>query len=279
MTRKIGLITILALAAALIAQPAAAGEYKGPDSSYDYSALGLGTAQAGWTANAYYTCQAWDFVPVADTIDGGYTVFDMPLAPDAATYGGPQVQNAYGMPSFYTTGQVAGTAWSLTDYGMGMESAYYYGHVGGMGSGYAAFALPNQAVAGAAQSALVEYIVYLNQANTPDDMVTAFFASNGTIDGANGFLDDYRIGQMAAREYEQLDGPGGTGYWWRVTEEWALPQLDETYFYLETAAGFATLIDAVAIQTTCSSVPIPGAALLLGSGLVGIVGLGRRWAA
>ncbi len=271
MIRKISLILILTLVAALTALPAAAGDLRGPGSSgwdtdygYDgYEALGLGTAPDGWAENSTYTYQAWDFLPVGSA--GDYTYFDIPLAPDAAS------DNPNGTAYFYATGQVGGTAWtSSTDYGMGMENFDFYGHVAGMGSGYAAFSIPTGSdSADMTVTAIVEYIVYLNTAHTPEDMVTAF-ASDSAIEG-------YLTGTMDSREWEQLDGPGGTGYWWVVTEEWTLPQLAETYFYLETANGTATMIDAVAIQTVSSPVPVPGTGILLGAGLISLLGMRRRF--
>jgi hypothetical protein len=290
MNRKINLILVMVCMVLLTALPAVAGSFVGPGSEgwgadfgyYGYSALGLGTAPAGWTENHYYTHQGWDFVPVPDSSEPGtYTGFDMPLAPDSDTYGGPGNQNPFGTPTFYETGQSQGFAWTLTtDYGMGgMANFDFYGHVGGMGSGYAAFYLPNEANPEMVKHALVEYIVYLNRATTPEEMITEF-ASDGAINYAegmgDGFLDANLIGEMKSREWEQLDGPGGTGYWWHVTEEWVMPQLDAEYFYLQTTYGTATLIDAVDIQTICSPVPIPGAVWLLGGGILGLVGLRRR---
>jgi hypothetical protein len=279
---------MLAVAVLFTVLPAAAGELVGPGSpgwGVDFGYNGYSPHNSinppDWTGYADYTRQAWDFVPVADGA-GGHTYFNIPLAPDSDAYGGPGDQNPFGIPTMYETGQTDGFAWTpSTDYGMGGMAGFdFYGHVGGMGSGYLAFYLPNRADPERVKHAWVEYIVYLNTANTPADMTTEF-ASNGAIDYdgqgmGHGFLDENLIGQMLGREWEQLEGPGGTGYWWRVSEEWIMPQLDQEYFYLETAYGTATLIDAVDIQTYCAPVPIPGAVWLLGSGLLGLLGLRSR---
>ncbi len=284
-------LVISIAAVALIAafsMPAAAGTSVGPGSpgwGTDFGYNGYSPHSSinppDWSANANYTHQAWDFVPIEDPAEPGtYMEYTLPIAPDAATYGGPATDNPYGNPLFYETGQSQGFAWTAnTDYGMGMENFDFYGHVGGMGSGFTAFSLPNQANAALTTQAWVEYIVYLHVDDTPADMLTQF-ASAGDInyDGeglGHGFLTENLIGTMLGREWEALEGPGGTGNWWHVTEEWTMPQLDNEFFYLETAYGTATLIDAVDIQTQ-SNVPVPAAVWLLGSGLLGMLGIRRR---
>lgn|GEM_PF-2647586 len=268
---------VLLFAVALIAgfgQPAAAGDLVGPGSpgwGTDFGYYGYSPHDSinppDWSGNAYYTRQAWDFLPIPDTgVPGTYMEYTLPIEPDAATYGGPAWYNPYGTPTHYNTGTTSGSAWiACTDYGMGMENFDFYGHAGGMGSGYAAFYLPNEANPDLTKQAWVDYIVYLHKNDTPADMVTGFYSDPD-------FVTD--IGAMSGRSWEGLKGPGGTGYWWHVTEEWTMAQLDQEYFYLETADGTATLIDAVDIQTRC--VPIPGAVWLLGSGLVGLIGIRRR---
>ena len=286
MTKK---FLVLVFAVALIvgfSQTAAAGELRGPGSpgwGTDFGYYGYSPHESinppDWSDNSYYTRQAWDFLPIWDGVEPNfYTEYTLPIAPDSATFEGPGDQNPFGTPLFYETGQSNGFAWTTcTDYGMGMENFDFYGHVGGMGSGFAAFQLPNEANPDLTKEAWVEYIVYLHRADTPADMVTQFARSGEILyegELGRGFLPENLIGTMLSREWEQLEGPGGTGYWWHVTEQWRMPQLEKEYFYLETVPGTATLIDVVDIQTRC--VPIPGSVLLLGSGLLGLIGIGRR---
>jgi hypothetical protein len=257
-------------------QPAIAGDMEGPPDGYTYQ----GYVNAPyWSDNPYYTRQSWDFLPVPDPDEPGtfkapvefedfddednpiWSVFDNPVSPDAVTYGGPDCVNPYGTPGFYGTGPSTSFAWEWTDYGMAMENDTFYGHIGGMGGGYVAFEIPNIVVANGIKELWVQYIVYLHKDDTPEDMRTQF-GSEPDIEMTKYESKKYEanfsnpFGTMLSRDWEQLEGPGGTGWWWRVTEEWKIdPQPEKEYFLLETPFGTATLIDAVDIQTRCVELP------------------------
>ncbi len=254
------LISMLILFAGF-SKPAAAGDMEGPPGGY----FCPGYVDApDWSADTGYTRQSWDFLPVPDLDEPGTykepafinddapilypNPVTPPVSPDADTYGGPGMYNSYGSPSFYASGRTTSFAWEWTDYGMGMENNTFYGHIGGMGAGYVAFELPSLEIANATKEIWIQYIVYLHKNDTPADMVTGFFSDSDM---------SAEIGAMESRLWEQLDGPGGTGYWWRITENWTMPQSDKDFFRLETADGTATLIDTIDIQTRCKTVFTP----------------------
>jgi hypothetical protein len=151
----------------------------------------------------------------------------------------------------------------MTDYGMGMENEIFYGHIGGMGGGYVAFEIPNSAVTNGKKEIWVQYIVFIHVDDTPEDMRTQF-GSASEIEMTEYESGKYKanfsnpIGNRLDRQWEQLEGPGYSGKWWRVTELWEIdPHPEKEYFLLETPFGTATMIDTIDIQTRCKTVFTP----------------------
>lgn len=277
---------VLVFAAALIAgfsMPAAAGDLAGPPLDYTYPGY---VDAPDWSSKPYYTRQSWDMLPVADpAAPGTYMGPTPPFGPDASANGGPATVNPYGDPMLISTGPRVGYtgenlehAWEFTDYGMGMVNETFYGHVGGMGSGYTAFDIPNSEV-NLTQDIWLQYIVYLPRGGAGPDgsALTSFFLDAPVFDPVTGDPTNTAVGTMLSKEFEQLEGPGYSGYWWRVTEEWQLDsQPAEEWLWLASSGegGAATLFDSVDIQT--SAVPIPGAVWLFGSGIIALIGVRRK---
>lgn len=288
MTKSFKVLYTLIFALILIAgfsMQSSAGDLAGPPDGYSYP--GYVNAPA-WTGNAYYTRQSWDFLPVLDPDEPGtykwpvefedfdedeegeddpnspiWSIFENPVAPDTGMHGGPDCVNQYGTPGFYGTGPSTSTDWEMTDYGMGMGNETFYGHIGGMGGGYVAFEIPNSAVTNGKKEVWVQYIVYIFQNNTPEDMRTQF-GSASEIEMSKYEDKKYKanfsnpFGAMLSRGWELLEGPGYSGKWWRVTELWEIdPHPEKEYFLLETPFGVATLIDTIDIQTRCKTVFTP----------------------
>ena len=276
---------VLLFAVALIAgfsMPAAAGDLAPPHPGYTYPGY---VDAPDWSANSYYTQESWDLLPVEDPdVPGTYNGPALPLAPDSATYGGPGWENPYGTPNLYATGPRIGYegesiehAWAWTDWGMSMECDHLYGHVGGMGSGYVLIENPNKANPDLTKEIWLQYIMYLPVGGTgpEDNALSAFFLEAPEL--VDGNPTSAGVGTMLSKEWEELAGPGYSGKWWRVTEEWEIaPQPGKEFLWLANNVkdGPATLIDTIDMQTRC--VPIPGAAWLLGSGLIGLIGIRRR---
>ena len=278
---------VLIFAVALIAgfsMPAAAGDFAPPPTGYTYPGF---VDAPDWSSRQGYTVQSWDMLPVPDPAEPGtYMGPTPPFGPDASAYGGPATVNPYGDPMLISTGPRIGYAgenlehaWEFTDYGMGMANDTYYGHVGGMGSGYTAFDIPNYETS-LTQDIWLQYIVYLprNGAGPDGSALTSFFLDTPVFDPVTGDPTNTAAGTMLSKEYEMIcDTVGYSGYWYRVTEEWQLDSSPaEEWLWLATSGegGAATLIDSVDIMT--SAVPIPGAVWLLGSGLLGLLGFRRK---
>ncbi len=280
-------ILVLMFAVALIAGfsiPAAAGEHEGPPPGYTYPGF---VDAPDWSSLPGYTVQSWDMLPVPDPADPGtYMGPTPPFGPGASANGGPATVNPYGDPMLISTGPRIGYegenlehAWEFTDYGMGMKNNTYYGHVGGMGSGYVAFDIPSYE-SDLTQQIWLQYIVYLPRGGSgpEDNALTRFFLDEPVFNPDTGDPTNTEVGTRLSKEYEMIcDTVGFSGYWWRVTEEWELDSSPaEEWLWLATnvEGGPAILIDSVDIMT--STVPIPGAVWLLGSGIIALIGIRRR---
>ncbi len=276
MKKILFLLVIAGLLFAGFSQPTAAGDLDPPHEAYTYNGY---VGAPDWSPDEnFYTRQSWDIVPVPDPEEPGTykecvtydndnpEPFPDPLAPDAATYGGPALHNPYGTPRYYATGTTGDNAWTGSEgYAMGTGPDMYpyhvttpYGICGGMGGGWAAFEIPNHSAPSLLKQVWVQYIVYLNVNDTPgDDKMITQFASAGDIKydeigKGDGFLDENLIGTRVNKQWEQIDGNGYSGRWWRVIEEWIIEeQVATEYFYLETPddTAPASLIDSVDIVT------------------------------
>lgn len=219
-----------------------------------------------WSSNAYYTHQSWDFIQPAGEFNAVTGELATPYAPDEGAW-----VNPYGTPYFtHTNSDPPEGTWGWTDYGMGMYNPNTYGSYGGMAPGYVQFEIPNAAVVDLKKELWIQYVLYL-----PRDGLGPDSAANASVwtDGGEGT----RIDKYWEQVYEGEPGSGSSGLWWMVTELWEIdPQPGKEYvkIFADNAGGPAVLIDEIDIDTRC--VPIPGAVYLLGSGLIGLIGIRRR---
>ncbi len=228
----------------------------------------------GWESNPYFTHQSWDFDAVnykslncpPEKGDPPPVYPTIPLAPDGRD---DTWHNPYGTPhltDFNSFPDTGGTVdWMWVPHGIPWERCGCYG---GMDSTYVQFEIPNTENSDLLKEMWLQYVVGIHKdVGDPNDRLETLVWTDG---------DE---GAMIEREYESL-GPCGSNNikFWRVTELWEIdPQPGVEYVKLmaeklwnETAVAF----DTVTIETRC--VPIPGTVLLLGSGLLGLLGIRRK---
>jgi hypothetical protein len=244
-------VIIIGLLIAGFSMPAAADdEWDWPHEGYTYTGY---MDPPDWSGNPYYTHQSWDFMAVDDGAGnavppGGANPTEIVTPyPPQAKYGVAAWVNPYGTPLITGTAPFSGYegedpvhAWEWTDWGMGMECDQFYGHYGGMGSGYVEFQIPNYA--DLKKEIWLQYIMYIPRGGPgPVGATVTSFPTNTAT--------------MLSKEFEMIcDTVGYSGYWYRVTEEWEIePPSGTIYLRLEALAtgGPAVLIDAVDIDTRC----------------------------
>lgn len=258
MIRKISIILTLALVAALTAQPALADFWGGVNTP-------------DWSGTAGYTNQTWTFdaAPTWTAVDvdsdGDNDAYDLNPVYSAETQ-----TNSYGTSQFYSTNYGDSFAWDWIDQGpMGQDWTGLQGMIGGMGQGAIDLSMPIADVTGST-NVWVQYVSYLPN-GSDGSSVNAQFASDSGITSL--------IGNQIDKSYEQitaLDDQGGTGDWWLITEEWQVADAGDLLFLRINAdgPGTANMVDSVQVMT--SAVPVPAAVWLLGSGLIGLMGLRRK---
>ncbi len=232
-----------------------------------------GNGAPDWTGEAGYTNQIWEFtnkVTWAETTDALVTP---PAAPDTVenpnTYqinddqpaAGPGLYAAHGeamMPSPYS--------WQWVDVGpMGQNWGGVYGMLGGMllaggTPGAFDFYVPLANLAGTT-SVWLQYVTFVpngafDPGNTP--LSEATLASDSEFANVVGTLDKRTIDQI-----HDLDGSGATGDWFRITEEWTVPDAGDVLFLRVHADGqgptgmlMASMLDSFQV-TTRTIVPDP----------------------
>ena len=239
MIRSLFALVLTGLLIVSFSQPAVAGDLSAPADSYTYNGY---AGAPDWSSNPYYTRQSWDIVPVPDPEEPGTykecvtydndnpLPFPDPLAPDAATYGGPDWHNPYGTPHYYATAWTGDEhhAWTACEgYAMGtLPTPAYpntpYGVAGGMGGGWAAFEIPNTFVTNHVKEVWVQYIMYLFMDDDPGEMTTKFFADYDRTE---------ETGTMVDRQWGSVEGAGYSGNWWSVTEQWSITGESETVYF------------------------------------------------
>jgi hypothetical protein len=268
MLRKISTILALALAVALLAQPASADFF--------------GLDAPDWSGNDYYTNQTWTFTNAIDFTNnyvGGSPPTGVSWNPGVTADAG--YVNANGAADmYYSTIDdvfVSGStiAWDWMDQGpMGQNWDPLQGMVGGMGEGSFDFYVPIYDVADTT-SIWLQYISFIPNGSDGSD-VDALLASNSGITNL--------VGSQTSKTYAQiheLDDKGGTGEWWRITEQWEVDNAGDD-LYVRVAAdvdGTANMIDSVQVVTAVNPVDVPAVSwpiLLLASGMLGVMGLRRQ---
>ena len=196
-----------------------------------------------WSDNAEYTRQTWTFdVEPAWTEIELYTGEVAYLVNDGG-YAAEAVSNTNGSPVFLQT-TYDGSGWDWFDEGpMSTEWDGVQGMIGGMGSGTFDFFIPSSTATGTTEIWL-QFVIFIPT------------GQDGSAGGAMLTSDSdlsITIGQRLSNTYEQiasLDGAGGSGDWWRVTQTWQLDADDvangRLYLRITTASGgTANIIDSV----------------------------------
>ncbi|MFH2066837.1 MAG: VPLPA-CTERM sorting domain-containing protein [Pseudomonadota bacterium] len=265
MFRKLSILSVIFLLTVLAGQPAMADFW--------------GSGAPDWSSNTYYTNQTWAFTDEVDfdnTGGPGSALIMPPVSADAGysngyTAAGTMAPINY--PALYQTSWTTTMegAWDWVDEGpMGADWIGLQGMIGGMGQGSLDIYAPIADVAGLT-NVWLQYVSYIPNGSSGAN-VGAGLAFDSAITNPSG---------SASKNYEQitaLDGQGGSGDWWLITEEWQLADAGDLLFLRINAdvPGTSNMIDSVQLMTSASAVPIPGAVWLMGTGLIGLVGIRRR---
>ena len=233
---RTGICLAITVMAVLLAQTARA-EYWGMIDAPD------------WSAAEGYTHQSWGFDTQPDwqetdlDSDGdsdAYLITTPGYPADAAA------DNSFGTAYFIRTDFGDSFAWDWLDEGpMELDYIGLQGMVGGMGSGSLDFVVPVFVPDGYTQSVWVQYVAFIPT------------GSDGAAVGAQIAADgDFALplGGVQSKSWQQihdLDGQGGSGDWWRITELWEIDTpADTIYMRISTSdQGTANMVDSVDILT------------------------------
>ena len=180
------------------------------------------------------------------TGDGNTYIAPAPYTADAVQPEENPV-NAFGDPRLLATAApTAMTGWGPDAMGfdtLDSDGTVFHGFYGGMGTTWIKLHIPGPGSLPEDQirNAWVQYIVYATN-NETGEMDTGFHTDEAVSESGR-LPDSHRL----SREIDDLGTAGGTGHYFRVTENWMLPA-DANYFRLETVGG-VTMIDSIDIDT------------------------------
>jgi hypothetical protein len=214
-----------------------------------------GVSAPDWSNNAHYTAQTWTF----DT-EPSWTDTDLDsdgdtdaLIVDGDGYTAEILTNAYGEAVFLETYYGEASDWEHIDEGpIDEDWGGVQGMIGGMGSGSLEFHIPNASQAGSCQLWL-QYVIHIPNGSAHES-VSAIFASDADFTTPIGILT-----ARSGEQIHELEDAGGTGKWWRVTEEWSVEgALAGQYLRITTADhGTDNLVDSVDLLTRVVANPSP----------------------
>ncbi len=231
-----------------------------------------------WKGGVYTTYQGWDLA-VEPYIPDDPNDNIVPQPPDLGSTN-PFNPQPYDGPVYYNIGvddEAEPNIWGWTSVVMGLDwtrECFIGGHEP---RGYADFAIPVSPPGTDLKKELwLQYTVFLPYQTDPGG--EGIFGRTETTIWTDSDPDGESANQVS-KEWKMTDGGGSEGLWWHVMELWEIDPSSDDLAYIRFLSdkglfGTACLFDQFHIDTRC--VPIPGTVLLLGSGLLGLVGLRRK---